>query len=179
MKRDVCYFFNTDVQSLYNAYLTAAKNPPFKRDCKEEPFHTITFGLNFSFKYNMNGGACTLHFIPYENGSAIDLRFSIAQATGARYGAYAEYLTEHAGKNLGLKGTKTNIPIETFLDERNKVTQSSGFGAPVTPFLPQQPAVTPVQTQPVAANANTFCGVCGGTLKPGARFCGKCGNRVN
>ena len=29
MRRDICYFFPVDVVSLYNAYLTAAKNPQF------------------------------------------------------------------------------------------------------------------------------------------------------
>lgn len=48
MRRDLCYYFAADVCSVYNAYLMAAGNQQFRRECRQEPYHTLGFGLNFS-----------------------------------------------------------------------------------------------------------------------------------
>lgn len=164
MRRDVCYYFATDVKSLYNAYLSAAKNQQFRRDCREEPYHTITFGLNYSMKYNMNGGSCTLHFIPYQGGSAIDLRFSIAQAFGARYEAYAQELTNAACGVLGICAQSIQLNIELFTDASNRV-------------LPQAAAAMPAPT-PSPAQKSQFCTNCGSALAANDAFCSNCGTRV-
>lgn len=196
MRRDLCYVYPTDVRSLYLAYLTAAKNPPFGRSCREEPYHTITFGLNFSMKYNMNGGSCTLHFIPTEGGSAIDFRFSIAQGAGARYGRYAEDLARQAALTLGMMGTVANIPIEQFIDPCNQVDAYGTVAAPVSAGVPAAPAPAPTPAPvpaptPVAASAPApapaqaapvgqarFCTACGSPLPEGGRFCSQCGVMV-
>lgn len=145
MRRDVCFFFQKDVVSVYNAYMAAATNQQFRRRCNQEPYHTISFGLNFSMKYNMNGGACTIHFMPYSNGTAIDMRFSIAQAMGARYNAYAMDLTNTVSQLLGLPSQNIQLDINLFLDDRNKVFAQ---GQPIAQGYAQQPQQ--VRTPPVA-----------------------------
>lgn len=195
MRRDVCYFFPVDVVSLYNAYLTAAKNPPFERSCKEEPYHTFAFGISSSFKYNINGGACTLHFMPYQGGAAVDLRFTLAQLLGARYGKYAEELTSRAAAILRVSPNPININVEEFLRPENKVSPSDvsqeSFMANESvapspqafqaPFVSQQSP----QPQPPAENqsrilrsnniAGSLCNKCGCHNEPGSAFCSKCG----
>lgn len=167
MRRDVCYYFPTDVKSLYDAYASAAVNPPFERECTFEPYHTINFGLNFSLKYNMNGGACILHFMPLPDGAAVNLHFVIAQAVGARYGAYAEDLTRQAAAILGLSPTPADIDPAVFENAVNKVTPAPA------------PAPAPVSA-PVEAPAPVvrFCTRCGSPVNPGDRFCTRCGNKL-
>ncbi len=166
MRRDVCYFFETDVKTLYNAYLKSAQQPPFEKSCNEEPYHTFSFGIGFTFKYNMNGGACTLHFMPYKNGSAVNLRFSIAQLMGARCQKYAEHLTNGASAILNLPGTKINIDVEQFLIPANQVTKA--VADQPQDGIPQEPSIT---------GAN-FCRACGSRLSPGYKFCASCGTKI-
>lgn len=181
MRRDVCYFFETDVKNLYSAYLMAAKGEPFGRDCKEEAFHTFSFGLNYSMKYNMNGGACTLHFMPYKNGSAVNMRFSIAQLAGARYGKYAEDLTQAAANILAKAAYNVNIDVEEFLKEENKVMATQAPVAEVvsTPVAEAVPTPVPVAaTQPQPQYKHRFCTNCGKPLVEGAAFCTNCGAKI-
>lgn len=169
MRRDVCYYFPTDVKSLYDAYASAAVNAPFERECKFEPYHTINFGLNFSMKYNMNGGACILRFMPLPDGAAVNLHFVIAQAVGARYGAYASDLTERAAAILGLSPTPADIDASVFEQAENKV-----MPAPAPAAAPA-PAPVPVEAPTPAVR---FCTRCGNPVNPGDRFCTRCGNKL-
>ena len=187
MRRDVCYYFPTDVKTLYDAYASAAVNPPFERECKFEPYHTINFGLNFSMKYNMNGGACILRFIPLPDGAAVNLHFVIAQAVGARYGAYAADLTERAAAVLGLSPTPADIDPAVFENAENKVTPAPAPTAPAPAPAPAPPAPAPAPAPvpveapaPVAAPAPAarFCTRCGSPVTPGDRFCTRCGNKL-
>ena len=170
MRRDVCYYFPTDVKTLFDAYARAAVSPPFERECKFEPYHTINFGLNFSMKYNMNGGACILHFMPLPDGAAVDLHFVIAQAFGARYEAYAADLTKQAAAILGLQPLPAEIDVDVFLKEENKVSP-----APVAVAPPPAPA--PVAA-PAPAPVARFCTRCGSPIGAGDRFCTRCGNKL-
>lgn len=205
MRRDVCYYFPTDVVSLFDAYAKAAVNPPFERECKFEAYHTINFGLNFSMKYNMNGGACILHFMPLPDGAAVDMRFVIAQAFGARYEAYAEDLTRQVAAILDLQPTPAQIDVELFLKEENKVTAApvtvtAPAPAPVAPVVAPAPVEVPVEApvvapapvevpveapvqtpveapvvMPAPAFAPKFCTHCGRPIEADARFCSGCG----
>lgn len=140
----------------------------------------MSFGLNFSMKYNMNGGACTLRFMPCQNGSAVNLRFSIAQGFGARYEKYAQDLTDTAAQIIGTPEMLAQIDVEEFMKPANMVS-----------------VVAPVQPAPVSAQvpetSEKICAACGGNLKqedrfcifcgkpaqePANRFCDKCGNPV-
>ena len=202
MRRDIVYYFNADVATVYNAYLAAAKGRPFDRSCKEEPFHTISFGLNFSMKYNFNGGSCTLHFMPYQTGCAVDLRFTIAQLTGARYGAYAKELTMLVERQLGMAAATCKINVEQFLRPENQVVPGQPRMAPPPMPLPTQPQ-RPIPPAPsgrlcpncgcaaandaafcikcgcaLQAEAPAFCTHCGNKLEDGAVFCTRCGTKI-
>lgn len=172
MRRDVCYFFPASVDAVYNAYYGAATNSRFRREPNQEPYHTMSFGLNFSMMYNFNGGACTLRFMPYQNGTAVNLRFSIAQLVGARYEKYAEDLTEDAVKLLGVAGQTLNLDVELFTAPGNQIT----------PAMMQQPVYAPVPMQAPphvpAQPQGLFCMYCGAALQTGDRFCSACGKPV-
>ena len=92
MTRDLCYFYPCPLNAVYGAFVQTAAQK-FGKDCKQTPMVSISFGLNFSMKYNMNGGACTIHFMPYQNGTAINIRYSVVQLMGARYKKHAQDLT--------------------------------------------------------------------------------------
>ena len=169
MREDVCYRCSADVKTVYNAYLKAAQSPPFERTCSQEPFHTFSFGVNYSFKYNMNGGSCILHFIPYEGGTAIDLRFVIAQAWGAKCEKYAQELTDRAAAYLSEKPRRCTISIDAFTDENNKVYEHK-------PVIVAEAA--PVPAPAPTATATAFCATCGRAIQANDQFCSGCGTKL-
>ena len=192
MRKDISYFIPADVPSVYNAYLAAASNDKFRCECNQEPYHTLTFGLNFSAKFNFNGGACTLHFIPWQNGTAVDYRFSLAQLGGGRCEKYADELNADAMAILGTYAQKTNIPVETFLNADNKVF-AAGAAKPAAPPPPPAQNIPvnepPVQEAYATASATRvypdmddpvpprLCSACGAQMQPGAMFCIMCGTK--
>lgn len=165
MRRDLCYYFAADVCSVYNAYLMAAGNQQFRRECRQEPYHTLGFGLNFSMKYNMNGGSCTIHFIPYQGGTAVDLRFSIAQLAGARYKRYAADLTNTVIRILNITAQPIRLNIEEFTKECNKVVLQR---MPESVSVPQN-----------VAKQSRFCINCGKRIDNNNNFCIYCGTRIH
>ena len=175
MRRDVCYFFPADVPSVYNAYLAAATNAQFRRQCNETPYHTIGFGLNFSMKYNMNGGSCILHFMPMQGGTGVDLRFTIAQLAGARYERYATDLTNTAAAILRLPSQRIVPNVEEFLRPENQITPDK-VAAVQKPTLPEAPVEPAEPAKP--ATPGKFCSQCGTALEPGDKFCNGCGTPV-
>ena len=204
MRRDMGFYVEAGVDQVYQAYLLAAKNPPFERDCKEEPYHTIGFGVNFSMKYNMNGGSCTIHFMPWRTGTAVNMRFSIAQLAGARYERYALDLNAAMQKFMPIPPVPMDFNMDDFLKPENQVTPATIRQAAPAPRIPQEPApyihpaapqsyqpapapvypsyqpVPPVTPAPAPApqSGKKFCANCGDTLKTGARFCSSCGTAV-
>jgi len=103
------------------------------------------------YKYNFNGGACTLHFMPYQGGSAVSMRFSIAQLAGARYEKYAQDLTEAAANVIDSMWRKTDIDVDLFLRPENMVTPNT-LKAVATPAPAQVQAPKPAPTPaPVVA----------------------------
>ncbi len=166
MTRDVGFYLEAPIEKVYEAYLNAATHEPFERDCKQEPYHMIAFGVNFSFKYNMNGGACHIRLMPSGNGTAVNMRFSIAQGVGARYERYAEDLNKAMQRFLPIVPQKRSYNADDFLNPHNQVTPESIQPAPVA--------------QPVAPAApGKFCTNCGNPLEPGNRFCNQCGTAVS
>ena len=161
MRRDISFFVLADPISVYNAYLSAATNKPFERDCHKEPYHTISFGVNYSFKYNMNGGSCNIHFMPQGNGTAVNMRFSIAQAFGARYENYAKDLNKAMQKFLPVSIQETEYDMDIFLRPENQITPTTSYGVPTPP-----------------SNTAACCTNCGNTIIEGNKFCSKCGTPV-
>lgn len=194
MRRDIGFYVEAPIDRTYQAYLLAATNPPFERECKEEPLHTISFGVNFSFKYNMNGGACTIHLMPSGGGTAVNMRFSLAQGAGARYERYAEDLNKAMRKFLPVNVRAAGYTMEDFLRPENQVTPEKWKAAvPAAPAAPTAPVYQPVPVATVYQPAPTApvyhpaapvvpgarsCANCGSLLTPGARFCSYCGAPV-
>ena len=120
MKKDLFHYFEADVKTVYAAYVKAAKEK-FGKDCSVTPYHTVSFGLNYSFKYNMNGGACHIHFIPYKTGTAVGLRYTILQMFGARYEAHDSDMIDFVEKEIGARATTINIDMEEFMKDSNRI----------------------------------------------------------
>lgn len=120
MKRDLFHYFEADVKTVYETYVKAAKEK-FGKDCSATPYHTVSFGLNYSFKYNMNGGACHIHFIPYKTGTAVGLRYTIVQMFGARYEAHDSDMVNFVEKEIGVRATNITIDMEEFMKDSNRI----------------------------------------------------------
>lgn len=191
MRRDLAYFYPLPVNQVFDAFYRAA-NQKFGKQCKADPFKTIQFALNYSFKYNMNGGSITAHFMPYQNGTAVNLRYTIVQAFGARYQAHARDYTQFADGLLHTTGKPANINIQQFLDYEARtpsnmpaqgqppMQQAPQQQMPQQPMQGQQPMQRPVQQPaPQQGMGNSFCTKCGAPLAQNANFCVKCGNKIN
>lgn len=182
MRRDICYFYPVSVDALFDGYYTAATNDKFRREPEIEPYFKMSFGLNFSMKYNFNGGACTLRFMPYQNGSAVNLRFSIAQLAGARYENYAKDLAYDVAQVLGVLPQLIEIDVEYFLMPQNQITADQIVDT--EPVLEPTPVCEPVEVPatepaPTPVNAsNITCKNCGATLDDNSKFCHLCGTAV-
>lgn len=155
---------------VFNAFIQAA-NQKFGKDCRiVTEGKTLSFGLNYSFKYNMNGGSVTVHFMPYQNGTALNLRYSVVQLMGARYKAHARDLTLYTDSVLGAQAQPISIDINEFLAyEKN----SPAVSVPPVQAAPAQPA--PVST---AAPEDKKCPKCGRAVLPSAKFCAGCGQSL-
>ena len=179
MRRDICYYYNAPVSKVYQGYLSAAGNNQFRRECREEPYHTLTFGLNFSMKYNFNGGSCVIRFIPWQNGTAVNLRFSLAQAAGARYEWYDRDLTAAASAIIGVVAQPTKGPVDYFLNPANQVVANAQApSAPQPTPIPvpaPAPVAAPAPASAPAAPQGMFCIACGRQLPADAAFCCYCG----
>jgi len=176
MRRDVCHYYEKSLPEVFAAYQAAAQQK-FGKDCRAEPYHTVSFGLNFSFKYNMNGGAATVHLMPYLTGTAVDVRYSIAQLYGARYGAYDKELTNYVVGLLGVPAGDIQLNVEQFLLPQNQVSASAAPQAAAAP-VPAAAAPIPPAPQPAPVTEARFCVNCGKPLRPGARFCPACGTKI-
>ena len=180
MRRDLCYFYPIPVEPVFNAFVQAA-NQKFGKQCKIDAYKTVNFGLNYSFKYNMNGGALTIHFMPYNNGTAIDMRYTIVQAFGARYQKHADDVLIFVNAVLGAQAQRIQLDINEFLAYETGVSSAPLNTVPVQQAPVQQAPVqqAPVQQAPVqpAAQPN-FCMKCGAPVVPNAAFCIKCGFKL-
>ena len=177
MRRDICYYYEAPVAQVYQGYLAAAGNDQFRRECRDEPFYALTFGLNFSMKYNFNGGSCTIRFIPWQGGTAVNLRFSLAQAAGARYEAYDRDLTAAASVIIGTVAHPTKVPVDYFLNPANHVVADAATPPAPQPTPIPVPPPTPAPT-PKTETKDVFCIECGQQLPEGAAFCCYCGVKV-
>lgn len=92
MRRDLFHSFTYDIKVVFEAYVNAIKNPPFKKIPTAEEYSVISFKLGTSLVYNMNGGAVTIHLSKNGNGTNVQVRYSIVQLFGARVQAYDDLL---------------------------------------------------------------------------------------
>ncbi len=180
MRKEYSYYFEASIDQVYRAYLSAAVNKPFERSCKQMPVHTITFGVSGGFnKYNMNGGACNIHLMPCGSGTAVIIRFSIAQLAFAKCETYAQDLNRAMQVFLPVVPRPAKYNMEDFLKPENQVTpemlrNTPAPAAPAAPAAPVTPAAPAAPAAPVAPAGN-ICSACGKALPPDARFCPACG----
>lgn len=185
MRRDLCYHFYADTKTVFDAYLDAVR-ANFDRGAQATPFFTISFGLDFSFRYNMNGGACTIRFLPLNDGTAVNLRYSIAQAWGARYEAHAEKINEEVFRRIGVQAKPFNLSVEAFvqyeIDQHRAMAQATGSFSDFCPscgagfngaprFCPACGKIIPPK------NVQRACFACHTPLSPDAIFCPNCGTK--
>ena len=175
MRRDIAHYYERRLEEVYAAYERVAREY-FCQQPKLEPLYAMTFGLDYSFRYNMNGGAVTVRFMPYLNGTAVNVRYSIAQLMGARYGAHDRDMTDNVTGLLGSPAYDIDIPVEAFLDPRNQVVYNPQMQQPYPEPAPQ-PAPAP-QPQSQQQTQYHFCPQCGGALNPNDNFCPQCGFKV-
>ncbi len=202
MRRDIFYTYDKPVAEVFNAYQHVIKSF-FNKGAEVEPIHTITFGLSFSFKYNMNGGACHVHFIRSGKGTAVGIRYSIAQLMGARYEAHGKDMARRVEELLGVPAQSTVCDMEEFLKPENMlaegqvqpqaVFQSQVQAQPefeaqpmaevqaqpqatvVPPVVEEVPTTQEVPVAPVQQRTHKFCTQCGEKIEMSARFCVSCG----
>jgi hypothetical protein len=175
MRKDLVYFYQADTASVYQAYTEAIRKVFNKTDFMSQPYSVLQFMLNYSFKYNMNGGSCTLHFLPYQGGTAVNARYSIAQLIGARYAKHEKDMRSFVEKTLGISAQQIDLDIDVFLQQETNVNQMAQSQQEVM----QQGVKAPVAQQaPSQANGQPqrwFCPQCG---RPNdSNFCVGCGTR--
>ena len=165
MKKDFCMFYQCDVQTVFFACQRAIKEL-FKKDADASPYHTLAFGIPPSFRYNMNGGACNVHFLSHNGGTAVNVRYSIVQLGMARCGAHNKHITERVQSILGINASEISIPVEVFMNNKHNVNQAINA---------QPQSVAPRHT--AQCELPNFCSKCGTKFAEGACFCSNCGNK--
>lgn len=174
MRKDLVYFYPAPLKNVYDAFYNAA-NQKFGKSCKADPFKTLSFGLDYSFRYNMNGGSLTAHFMPYQNGTAVNLRYTMVQSLGGKYKKHAQDYTQYIDGLLRVNGTVIQLDLQYFTDYEQR-TPSGVLPQPMQQTMPPQQA--PVQQPSQQIPRGKFCTKCGAPTSPDALFCTKCGNKL-
>lgn len=173
MRRDLCYFYPIPVEPVFDAFVQAARQK-FGKNCKIDAYKTLSFGLDYSFRYNMNGGSLTLHFMPYNNGTAIDMHYTVVQAFGARYQKHADDVLIFVNAALGAQAQPIQLDINQFFAYETGVSYGPLNAAPQP-----QPFSQPVQQPPQPVPQAKFCMNCGAPIAPNTAFCTNCGKKLN
>lgn len=159
MRKDVTHFYEKPIPEVFYAYHKFIVEK-MHANPRVEPFHTISSAVGM--------GAMTLHFIPYQNGTAIDIRYSLALVNGSVVEEIDYSITKEIVNFLGVAAMNIELPIEIFLDPNNQVVAQSNIPNPAPQPAPQ----APVQ------NEFRFCPKCGAKHHIDANFCPACGNKL-
>lgn len=103
MRRDLYHLYSASLEQTFNAYISALTEKPFEKELTIKEYSLISFDLGMSFKFNMNGGCVNIHFFKKGVGTLVQVRYTIVQLFGARYGAYDELLTNRVENILKTK----------------------------------------------------------------------------
>ena len=202
MRADICHYYSGPIEVVFNAYKAAVKEA-FKSDAEGTPYHSLTFSLSYSFKYNMNGGGCHIHLMPHGDGTAVDIRYTIAQAFGAKYKAHDRDMTAAVERILGIPAQDIQINVESFMQYKNEAPSTfenvqeamnepqAVSVAETVNEIPHQPVAaaessrtedvigTAVHSSPVGQQKTSyanFCTKCGHAFGSSAdKFCPQCG----
>ena len=192
MKRDIFYYYPSPIEAVYEAHTAAIKDVFGKSGDGKAP-HTVSFELNFSLKYNMNGGVCRIHLKSYREGTAVRLCYTVAQAVGAKCEAHAGELAKAVGTALNSVAERLSMTAEVFescdkadeepikdpLDLPPVTEPAPVYKAPEVYNMPLYGA-PPIYTaptgraQPVYGNS-PFSPAAQASTQPQARFCSRCG----
>lgn len=190
MQKDFCFSAPCDIGTLFDAYLQVIKDS-FHPKPTANPHLIINFKLSFSFKYNMNGGSCSLYFMPAASGgSAVSIHYSVLQAIGARCGAHAKNLNEMVSRILRTPITPCYIDTERFMEyiesenvrNRSKRISSNPTSSAVPNIMPNTAQnITPsvINSAAIPVNDGYACTNCGLSLPNDAKFCSGCGNKID
>ncbi len=179
MTHDICHYYPKTIEQVYSAYQRGIKQA-FNKDAEGQHPHTLVFGLNFSFKYNMNGGGCHVHFMPYQNGTAVNVHYTIAQALGAKCKAHDKDLTREVERFLGASASDLHIDTAAFAQYKSNAAApatsatSATSATPAAPVTPVAPVAPDAPAAPVAPKAK-FCSQCGSPFGETSLFCSNCG----
>ena len=114
MRKDICrYFEGADIDSVFKAYMASIKQN-FTPKCSTRSNDFIRFKYSASLRYNMNGGVCSLYLMPYKEGTAVCIRYTIYQAVAGFYQKHEQDMLYTAENLLHVKGEKVNIPFSQF-----------------------------------------------------------------
>ena len=183
MTRDLSYYFEKDYESVFNAFYRAATEK-FGRDCKTEEGKILSFGLNFSFRYNMNGGALRVFFMRCGTGTAVNLHYIIAQLMGARYGAHAKAILAEVESRLGARAVEKEIPLDKFQNyQHSNVSTQPSATVDGRKTCPKCQTSLPADARfcvscGTALLTAKFCSACGKPVKDSAKFCANCGTKL-
>ena len=102
-----------------------------------------------------------MNLMPYNQGTAVDIRYTIVQALGARCNKHDSDMTSKVESILKMSAQDVQLNVDDFLNYKN------------------QAHTTPTQvggnnTKPTAK----FCVNCGSQLSDETRFCSTCGQEV-
>ena len=127
MEKDYRFYCESDVKVVFAAYVRAIERMFGKtrnEGCIISPYQTITFSIDYSFKYNMNGGTCNINFAPQKTGTAITFHYKIKQLLGARCQTHASDIFNFAEQELSYKKMLINDD-ELLLDAGLKSNNSN------------------------------------------------------
>ncbi len=183
MTRDLAYLYNKDLQTVFDAFNKAA-NERFGKDCASEGLKTLAFGLNFSFKYNMNGGMIKIWFMPYQGGTAVNLHYIIVQMFGARYKAHARDLIDYVNNILGEKASEINLDVNQFINQPDPEIVTKPVQEIKTDDAMEKFCISCGKQIPKESAFCPYCGqkqsvvcVCGRPFNDGENFCPNCGSK--
>ena len=113
MRKDLYVYYAKSIPEVFDAYYKAIKTK-FNKVSETKPYYHLCFPLNYSFRYSMNGGVCNIHFVPYKDGTAVNIHYTIVQLGGASCKKHARHMNEEVEKILGVSCEETDINPSKF-----------------------------------------------------------------
>ena len=191
MTAEVYHYYPNPIEDVFNAYARAIQDC-FKVTGACYQYHTITFPLKFSFKYNMNGGNCTLNFIRHQDGTAVRVNYNIYQLIAALYDSHDRDMTLYVQRILGSFATPIFLSPMDFANPDNRVMSNGTTAAPngaayppvspngaayPPPMAPKEETATPGTPPPIRVAKGNYCIHCGSQQSSDTEFCQTCGKK--
>lgn len=162
MKKEFCHYYPKPVEEIFTAYDRAVK-VVFGADAEKAPNKLIEFDLEYSFKYNINGGGCSIRFTESNGGTLVGLSYVIAGAMGARCNACDLDLTEEVEQIVGVQSKNVYEEFDELVRRMN------------TPPPPPRGYGAGQGNMPHDGGRANFCSRCGKPFAPNDNFCTNCG----